>query len=162
MWSDGLVFTGDFSEGVANGKAKLEVPPSHDYPGSVYVGDYKHNKRDGKGKETWGDGDEYEGNWEAGKWHGPGTYVYQDGRVYKGAFRHGKCCGRGVLTGPPPEPWFCREAYEGDFVDDRFHGAGKITLQNGDRYEGCFAVGLFHGRGKYTCTSTLMSMKETL
>lgn len=41
--------------------------------------------------------------------------------------------------------------YEGDFVNCKMHGIGKITLPNGDVYEGHMANGVKHGQGKHTC-----------
>jgi len=148
-WRDDLVFTGDFSKGVANGKAVLEVPPSHDYPGSVYVGDYKHNVRFGKGKETWRNGDKYKGDFDVTR-HGHGTYTHADGLVYTGRFRKGIWHRRGILACSDHRDDRHRFSYEGDFSNDRFHGQGKATFPNGERYEGSFATGLFHGQGKYS------------
>ena len=107
--------------------------------------------RFGKGTETCCDGDEYKGDWEDNKEQEQGTYTYLSRwpRVQRG-LPTGKYHGRGVLTGPPFESRFGREAYEGDFVEGSPHGAGRMTMPNGDTYEGRFAVGLFHGRGKYT------------
>ena len=161
-WRDGLVFTGDFSKGVANGKAKLEVSPSHDHPGSVYVGDYKHNARHGKGKETWGNGDEYEGTLEDGKSHGHGTYTFADGRVYTGGFRQGIWHGRGVLACSDHRDDRHRFSYEGDFsIMTCSMGKAKPHFQMGRDTKGVSQLACFTDKAN-TAMVTVMSMRETL
>jgi hypothetical protein len=43
--------------------------------------------------------------------------------------------------------------YEGDMVDEEFHGKGTFYFYNGDKYEGEFVNGMFHGIGEYTYKS---------
>ena len=43
--------------------------------------------------------------------------------------------------------------YEGDVVNGRAHGSGKLTLPNGDVYEGIFVNGRGSGQGKYIWAS---------
>ncbi len=40
--------------------------------------------------------------------------------------------------------------YEGEFLEGKRHGRGKLKLSNGDFYEGQFRNGAFNGTGKYT------------
>ena len=42
------------------------------------------------------------------------------------------------------------EKYEGNFVNDKYHGTGKIVFASGAIYEGEFYENDFHGRGTYT------------
>ena len=42
------------------------------------------------------------------------------------------------------------DVYEGDFVNGKPHGKGKLTNENGGVYEGYFIDGEPHGKGKYT------------
>ena len=46
-------------------------------------GDWKHDKRDGKGKTTWHDGAWYDGEWRKGKRHGFGVKVDTKGDKYE-------------------------------------------------------------------------------
>ena len=41
--------------------------------GREYVGQYKDDKKEGKGKFTFANGIEYNGDWKDGKQHGKGT-----------------------------------------------------------------------------------------
>ena len=40
--------------------------------------------------------------------------------------------------------------YVGMWVEDKWHGQGKLRCNNGDFYEGIFHEGKRHGRGKMT------------
>jgi hypothetical protein len=39
--------------------------------------------------------------------------------------------------------------YDGQYVEGRRSGVGKLSLPNGDRYHGMFEAGAFHGEGTY-------------
>ena len=43
-----------------------------------------------------------------------------------------------------------RESYQGGFKDDKFHGIGKIMLNNGESYRAKWDNGLLFGQGVYT------------
>ena len=64
--------------------------------GSVYVGDFVGNKKEGHGRVTFPDGDVYEGEYVHGKKHGPGMYRYADGAVKVGSYEAGQDTGVGV------------------------------------------------------------------
>jgi hypothetical protein len=49
--------------------------------GSLYEGEYKDDKRNGRGKYTWPDGQVYEGEWKDDKRNGRGKHTWPDGRV---------------------------------------------------------------------------------
>ena len=65
------------------------------------------NKRDGKGKMTFGDGRVYEGEWKDREINGYGIMKYPDGVIY-----------------------------EGDWLDEKFEGHGKIVTPQGITFEG--------------------------
>ncbi|KNC48087.1 CMRP Flagellar component [Thecamonas trahens ATCC 50062] len=66
--------------------------------GSVYEGEWKDDKRDGRGKLVSASGEVYEGEWKADKRHGFGKHVYADGRAYVGPWRRGARHGLGKLV----------------------------------------------------------------
>ena len=43
--------------------------------------------------------------------------------------------------------------YEGEWVNGKLHGHGKVTFPNQDTYEGQFKYGKKHGNGRLTCGS---------
>lgn len=85
---------------VADGWHSLE------YENGMYEGDVKNNKRNGKGKYTWQDGNWYEGDWVDDQKEGMGKFSWTTGDVY-----------------------------EGEYKGDKRHGVGSKTYSNGDKYE---------------------------
>ena len=91
--------------------------------GDKYEGQWKDDKRHGKGTVTYRGQDgnvveKYEGDWYEGKMHGFGRYVYADGGVYEGQWVDGKMCGKGTYVFPNGNK------YEGEWVDDVKEGYG--------------------------------------
>jgi hypothetical protein len=74
--------------------------------------------------------------------------TYEDGSSYEGNFVNDEFHGKGKFT------WYEDDImviYEGDFVKGVFQGKGKKTwTDNGDYYEGDFVDGAQHGKGKIT------------
>jgi hypothetical protein len=71
-----------------------------------YQGEVKDNRRCGRGRYTWKDGNFYEGDWVDDVKHGQGVFVWAYGDKYEGAYFH-----------------------------DQRHGFGKKQFANGDIYE---------------------------
>lgn len=92
----------------------------------------------------------YVGMWSNNKKNGPGIFYYSSGAVYQGNFlndlRHGK--GKIVFHGGSS----IEESYEGDWVEDGWHGHGIYRYRNdeGTVYEGDWVKGVRHGQGKLT------------
>jgi hypothetical protein len=97
---------------------------------TVYVGEFKKNKKQGRGKIKYFNGDTYDGEWGGGLMHGIGTYIWNTGSIYVGEFQHGQRHGKGTRT------WISGAKYFGDWVDDKKHGWGKMSYANGDVYVG--------------------------
>jgi hypothetical protein len=139
---------------------------------NTYVGDWKGNKKDGRGTFTckdkslryegdfvqgkrqghgvlWKDEGKamyrrvYEGGWHQGKRHGAGTFYHDNGDVYTGDFVMGKKHGAGKTV-------YCNdEFYEGEYADNLRHGYGVLIKETGDRYEGNWAADKKEGPGVY-------------
>ena len=75
--------------------------------GSVYTGEMKGRKPNGKGKTVFKNGDVYEGEYVKGKREGFGVYTFPDG-----------------------------ERYEGQWYQDQQHGNGIYYFMNNNRYDG--------------------------
>ena len=54
-----------------------------------YIGEWKDNYREGKGKEFWHDGTSYEGDYKNGKKWGEGKLLLPDGSIYDGQIKDG-------------------------------------------------------------------------
>ena len=83
--------------------------------GSIYEGNYKEGKRDGKGIYVDQDGTIiYQGEWQNGKRHGQGTYKDQEGNVYQGEWQNGKRHGQGTYKDPQGN------VYQGEWQNGKF------------------------------------------
>ena len=59
--------------------------------GNIYDGEYKDNKRHGKGVSTFKDGSKYEGKFKNGDYDGHGILYYKDGsKQYEGEWKNHK------------------------------------------------------------------------
>jgi hypothetical protein len=63
--------------------------------GDKYEGEWKEDKRHGKGVVTYAGqngtiSEKYDGDWVDGKMHGFGKYYYNDGGVYEGEWFEGQ------------------------------------------------------------------------
>lgn len=66
--------------------------------GNEYDGQWKNNKRDGKGTTNYSpSGNVYTGTWKTGKRHGFGVFhIKKTGDIYRGNWAHGQKSGAGV------------------------------------------------------------------
>jgi len=58
--------------------------------GDVYEGEWKQDKREGKGKWQYHNGDKYSGEWKGDMRHGHGVCVFADGTKYRGEWTQDK------------------------------------------------------------------------
>jgi hypothetical protein len=61
--------------------------------GNIYEGEWKDDKRSGRGKLTYASGEVYEGEFKDGDFNGQGTKTYPDGRRESGTWRDDKFIG---------------------------------------------------------------------
>ena len=110
--------------------------------GNIYKGEIKDSKYNGKGKLILNDA-EYEGLFENGEFKN-GKLKWNNGYEYEGDF-NGFCLnGKGKLINNEGD------SYEGDFVNNLFHGNGIYKYSKShDVYEGEFQYGMKKGKGKY-------------
>ncbi|KAJ9529621.1 hypothetical protein QJQ45_014395 [Haematococcus lacustris] len=81
---------------------------------------------------------------EDGLPHGQGKYTWGvSGAVYEGQYLDNKKQGKGRMTYPD------KSVYEGDWVADLHEGTGRYVYGNGDLYHGSFKAGKRHGTGTY-------------
>ena len=136
----------------------------------VYDGDWKEDKRDGKGEIEYKDGTKYKGDFANNKFNGNGEMKWKDGTYYKGEFFNNTPHGKGYLKGANNHLYFGNFEkgfyhgegefkwingdsndiiYKGNYKNGKKDGKGKLILKNGDTYEGNWESGLPHGEGIY-------------
>jgi hypothetical protein len=86
--------------------------------------------------------------------HGFGHMFCNDGSTYDGLWTNGKMEGKnGIFR------FTNGDTYQGDFVNEQFHGKGVYTDKNGDIYEGDFVKGNLEGHGKHILVTKEVAYK---
>ena len=138
----GARYKGDFRDNKRTGRG-IHTSPN----GNRYEGEFVDGKRTGHGIFTWPSGSRYEGNFHDNERHGHGIYIWPNGNRYEGGFVDGDRTGHGTFMRPSGS------RYEGGFVDGEFHGQGDQTWTTGNRYKGEFRNNERTGHGVYTWES---------
>ena len=115
-----------------------------DSKGNKYIGEWKDDKFNGKGRLFSTKGDYYEGYFTDGVMEGRGMF-YSKVRGYKylGEFQNNKFHGKGKLV------YENKISYEGDFIEGYKEGEGKLIFSDGAYYEGNFEKNNFNGKGNF-------------
>lgn len=118
---------------------------------AVYIGQWNLNyMREGVGTQYWNDGTVYEGNWKNDKANGKGRMVHPNGDVYEGYWENDRACGKGTfIHNYGSTDIYAGVKYEGTWKNDKQNGEGFEIWPNGDRYQGQYENGLKHGFGKF-------------
>jgi hypothetical protein len=98
------------------------------------VGDWRDNKRCGRGVFSWPDGSYYDGEWDSDTRHGKGRLVLAGGFTYDGCWLNNSFDGRGVVVFPS------QQRYEGSFKGGMREGRGSITFAEGAVYVFCYTM----------------------
>ena len=86
---NGATYVGQFVNGLREGFGTFTWSSQGPESGSVYEGEYKNNRRNGKGKRTYGDGSILEGDWKDNElWNG--TKYNKEGNI-SGKYVNGEC-----------------------------------------------------------------------
>lgn len=168
-WESGDVYEGTFLHGQPHGGGGgSEAANTFTFAdGRVYTGEFENGLRDGKGKLTHTNGDVYDGQFVHGTVTGFGTILYaRASRIYRGLFEHGRKV-KGYLRFPGSQRGYDGEwqddvphgagsmtfangdFYKGDFAGGELHGVGCLIYQSpaGKVYYGQFVHGQPFGRG---------------
>ena len=78
----------------------------------VYVGEFKDNKKDGKGKYIYKDDSHYDGEFIDDLFDGNGKYFWNDGKKYKGLFKNGLINWKGEFI------WNDNSIYVGEYINN--------------------------------------------
>lgn len=141
-YDDGsLHYSGSYSGGVPHGDA-LEYYPNGNLK---YSGQFTAGKYNGTGTLYYENGEKhYSGSFEMGVFSGSGTLYENGSRLYSGEFESGVYSGSGTLYGADGT------VTAGTFSDGVISGSAVLTYPNGMKYEGCFVSGQPSGSGSLT------------
>lgn len=87
---------------------------------------------------------EYFGEEQNGVPHGKGRLLHKGKLFYEGDFKLGVIEGSGIMYDVEDSSSY----YEGQFLNNRFHGQGKTIYSDGSYYEGPFINGMREGNGR--------------
>jgi len=107
---------GSFYEGIWDKQLLLGIETWKD--GSLYMGEFKNNKKDGLGLYRWQDGTIYYGEWKNDTMEGFCNIKFIDDRVYEGQMKNGLKNGYGEFT------WKPIRKYIGYYINDVKEGFG--------------------------------------
>ncbi|KAJ8722485.1 hypothetical protein PYW07_003665 [Mythimna separata] len=136
-------YVGDWKDDLKDGKGRFLT-----IGGMLYEGDWSKGYRHGFGllSKRAANGTftlVYRGEWVRGKLEGPGWMYFENGDVYLGFFKRNKKCGYGNM-------WYADKTFYGGYwKNDLKHGLGLFLLENGCRYEGHWEKDIKSGIGRY-------------
>lgn len=136
--SSAFRYTGDFRENKKQGKGTYIWAN-----GNRYEGDFVDDEPSGRGKFSFSSGDQYEGEYSKGAFNGKGTFVAKNGDKIDGVFRNN------LADGPATYVFISGDKYEGGMAGGKMSGKGKYTTKGGDRWEANFVNDLAQGKGIY-------------
>ena len=119
-WADGRCYEGQWAEGEQHGTGRMRWGNGGDragagaepasaaeggeeaveFAGEEFMGEWQHNKQQGRGAWRAADGRRFEGQWRDGLAHGDGCLVHGDGALHEGSFEAGREHGEGRLHYP--------------------------------------------------------------
>ncbi|XP_060529438.1 MORN repeat-containing protein 3-like isoform X5 [Cylas formicarius] len=136
-------YIGEWKDDKKSGKGKIITRA-----GELYEGDLEGNRRHGFGvlarKLPNRDVFEliYRGDWKNGKMSGTGLRIFPDGGFYVGGWKNGKREGHG-------RHWYSDGAfYDGQYKNDMRHGLGILIKADGNGYEGAFKSDKKRGKAR--------------
>lgn len=109
---------------------------------SRYKGDFKNGKYNGLGQEIFEDGSIFEGFFSDNE-KKYGKFTFKNGSEYQGEFLNNVFHGKGIFKSSN------KKSYNGNWKDGKMNGKGKYIYPNGSIYDGEFLDGKKDGFGKY-------------
>ena len=128
-------------EGIWNKEIKIGIETWND--GTIYMGDFKNNKKDGVGIYRWNDGTIYYGEWKNNNMDGYCYINYADDKRYEGEMMNGTKNGYGEFT------WKPIRKYIGYYANDLKEGFGIYiwNIKTFQIYVGFWNKGKMEGIG---------------
>ncbi|KAH3767218.1 2-isopropylmalate synthase [Pelomyxa schiedti] len=164
-WRDCSTYTGRLVNAKRDGSGTARNPD-----GSIsYEGDWRDDKRHGRGASRTHDGDAYDGEWLAGAADGWGTLRHADGSWYEGLWRagswkwgtwhHGVDEVEGEWNGGPKQGWGVQRRKRENTTNTTTNNNNNVTNNNNNNnvmmmmmdtvYEGEWDRNQWHGVGMW-------------
>ena len=135
---DGVIFIGLFNNDLLSVKG-LSYNSDKD---CVYKGTFKNLMKEGYGEEFL-NGYKYKGEFKGDKKNGKGKMIFKNGDVYDGEFEDDKINGFGRFK------WNNKnKEYQGNFVNGKINGNGILKWGDDMYYKGFFNNGIKEGNGE--------------
>ncbi|NRB63647.1 MAG: caspase family protein [Saprospiraceae bacterium] len=144
VFPSGARYEGDFENGNITGLGVLYYPN-----GDTYIGNWRNQVRQGKGRFRFASGNEYLGEFDRNLMQGYGVMTYANGNRYEGQWKANLPFGKGTYT------LATGGKYVGYFVNGRFEGQGTMYYGDGSYYQGEWKNNERHGEGALVMTSGL-------
>eukprot|EP01105_Mastigella_eilhardi_P013678 TRINITY_DN3111_c0_g2_i2.p1 TRINITY_DN3111_c0_g2~~TRINITY_DN3111_c0_g2_i2.p1 ORF type:complete len:585 (-),score=108.75 TRINITY_DN3111_c0_g2_i2:18-1772(-) len=138
-YQDGSVFQGQFVDNMRHGKGIHSAA----FGTMTYIGEWRHDKKDGWGITVWAQGKRHEGWYENNARNGRGVFTWANGHKYEGYFKDDKRHGEGIFTFTDGSKW------DGNFKENERHYGTYIWPNNSRRYQGYWKKSSRHGEGRY-------------
>ena len=108
-----------------------------------YNGDFKDNRKQGRGVYVWANGDKFDGDFAEDRPGGRGVWLFSSGDRYEGEIVNGAIVGKGSFVTRNGDKIL------GSFIDGKANGRVSYIFANGDKYEGEMVQGRIAGKGVY-------------
>ena len=145
--TNGVFYEGYWINDTPSGVGKFKFPFADSQKRLSLDGHFKDGVASGNGTLIWLDGQKYEGEFKVDKRDGFGIETFPGGGIKKGYWVNNEFNGFGSLTFKEED---AKLSYEGGFKDDDFSGNGTLVYKNGETYLGEFKNGALNGFGKFT------------
>ena len=135
---NGILYIGLFNNDILNGHG-LCFNPDNEY---LYKGIFKDFQKEGFGEEFF-EGNKYKGEFKEDKKNGKGIMIFKNNDIYKGEFYND------IINGYGKYIWKNKnKEYSGNFLNGRINGNGFLKWGNNLYYKGFFNNGVKEGKGE--------------
>lgn len=120
-WPEGELYEGEKSGNMKQGAGRLKFRDANSASSYIYVGEFDHDKKHGRGVQTWSNGRQYKGQFSEDRVDGEGIMLWPDGSRYVGQYVEGKKDGVGTFI------WPDGRQYDGHWRADEKRGSGVFS-----------------------------------
>ena len=143
IYENGDIYIDEYKNELKNGKGIIYYNKNEEYERNRYEGNFKDDKREGKGIYNSNDGERYKSDLKDNKIERKVIYYFNNGNIHESDLKDDKREGKGIYY------FNDGDRYEGDWKDDKKEGKGLYYFNNGNRYNGDWKNDKMEGKGIY-------------